>query len=369
MNSRYLSSIWALARAYAKRTFRDKTAMFFTFLFPLMFLLVFGSLNRGTDGITFNIAIINNSTSEFATQFNEELKKNELLEIDAGITSLDGVRQKMSEGELDSALELPADFGELSATGVPRGTLIVYYDEANPQSGQILGTIMQSTLSEINKNLTQTTPPFAVEQRSTATQSLNSFDYIFSGLLAFSLLSLGIFGVANSFPAEKKTGSLRRLRVAPIGASQLILANVLNYLLIGLISIAIMVVAGILIFDFTMRGNYLDFTVFSIFGIIMMFGFGLAIGGWAKNPNQSAPLTNIVAFPLMFLSGVFFPRFLMPEWLQSITAYLPLSPIVDGMRGITAEGKALLDLGPELAMMAVWTIVIYILAVKIFRWE
>lgn len=182
-------------------------------------------------------------------------------------------------------------------------------------------------------------------------------------------MSLGIFGLANSMPAEKKTGAFRRLRASPIGASQLVLANGIAYMVIGIINLVLMYVVALTMFDFTMRGDYLQLVIFAVLSIIVMFGFGLAIGGWAKNENQSAPLTNVVAFPLMFLSGVFFPRFLMPEWLQSITAFLPLTPIVDGLRFIMTEGRGLLELGPQFTILAFWTLLIYAIAFKVFRWE
>lgn len=101
----------------------------------------------------------------------------------------------------------------------------------------------------------------------------------------------------------------------------------------------------------------------------MMFGFGLAVGGWAKNENQAAPLTNLIAFPMMFLSGVFFPRFLMPEWLQGISAFLPLTPFIEGIRHIIVEGQTIFSQGPELALMLLWTVVIYTVAFRVFRWE
>ena len=130
-----------------------------------------------------------------------------------------------------------------------------------------------------------------------------------------------------------------------------------------------MFIVAMLVFGFQMNGNWLELLIFITLGILTMFGFGLAIGGWAKNENQSAALTNIVSFPLMFLSGVFFPRFLMPEWLQGITGFLPLTPIIDGLRMIMTEAKSLVDLGPELAVMGVWIVVIYVIAIKAFRWE
>jgi len=117
------------------------------------------------------------------------------------------------------------------------------------------------------------------------------------------------------------------------------------------------------------RGDYLSFVLIMIIGTLSMFGFGLAVSGWAKNENQAAPLANLVAFPMMFLSGVFFPRFVMPEWLQGITTYVPLTPVIDGTRQIITEGRTILEIGPELAIIGAWTVIVYTIAAKTFRWE
>lgn len=106
-----------------------------------------------------------------------------------------------------------------------------------------------------------------------------------------------------------------------------------------------------------------------ILGTTLLFGIGLAVGGWAKNENQAAPIAQLVTLPMMFLSGVFFPTFLMPEFLQKITQFIPLTPIIDSVRLIITEGKMVLDLGPQMAVMFGWLIVIYIIAFRVFRWE
>lgn len=366
---RYLTTTFKLGVALTKRFFRDPIALFFTFLFPLLFLFVFGSLFRGDSNIDFSVAVINRSETPFAQKFVEQAKQNKALEVKEDLTDLETAKVSMGRGEIDSILELPQDFGQLNEQGLPSGKLGVYFEESNPQTGQTLGSIMQQVLDDINTELTQQTDPFTVEQKSTKTANLTQFDYTFSGLLGFSILSLGIFGMATSFPMDKKAGILRRLRATPLRASQLISATALNYLVVGVLSIALMFAVGLTIFGLNMRGDYVALTVFILLGIILMFGFGLAIGGWAKNENQASPLSNLIAFPMMFLSGSFFPRFLMPEWLQNITTYLPLTPIIDGIRLIMTEGKTLLDLGPQLLIMGVWIIVIYFIAIKVFRWE
>lgn len=363
----YFSAIWILCVTLTKRWFRDPTALFFTFAFPLIFLFVFGALFRDSD-VSFKVAVINHSETQFATTFAEDLSKTEVFDVSKNI-GFEEAKEKMGRGELGSIIELPQNFGMSNERNQPQGSVVVYFEQSSPQTGQTVASVIQQTLDGINKEITQATDPLVVEQKPTETSSLTRFDYTFAGLVGFSIMSLAIFGMANGFPADKKTGALRRLRATPLKASQLILATALEYLLIGFLSIVAMFIVAMIFFDFQMRGNYITLLIYSLIGIFCMFGFGLAIGGWAKNENQSAPLSNLVAFPLMFLSGVFFPVFLMPEWLQDIARLLPLTPIIEGIRLVTTESASLLDLGSELLIIGVWTIVIYFLAFRVFRWE
>lgn len=365
---RYVVTVFTLGMSLFKRFLRDKTALFFTFLFPLLFLFVFGSLNKGSNNVNFDVAFINRSDTRFAQQFMAQAKQNKVFKF-KDVASLDEAKERMGRGEIDSIIELPKAFGQPNAQGVPSGSVVVYFEQASPDTGQTVAGIIDRALDGINQKLTGQADPLVVEQKATQTLNLSRFDYIFAGLLGFTMLSLGVFGMANGFPVEKKQGILRRLKATPLRATQLVGAVAIEYLLIALLSISLMFIVGLTVFHFNMRGDYLSFGIFVILSTLLMFGFGLLIGGWAKNENQAAPLSNLVAFPLMFLSGTFFPRFLMPEWLQNLTAYLPLTPIIDGLRYILTEGKALLDLGPELLIMAIWMIVVYTLAVKLFRWE
>jgi ABC-2 type transport system permease protein len=139
--------------------------------------------------------------------------------------------------------------------------------------------------------------------------------------------------------------------------------------IIGLVSLAVMFLVAISVFHLKMAGNPIELAVFLVFSIVVILGIGLAIGGWAHNERQAAPLSNIVTFPMMFLSGTFFPRFLMPEWLQNLSGFLPLTPVIDGIRLIITEGAHLTSLLPQLGIMAAWLVGIYIVAFRVFRWE
>lgn len=363
-----LYTVWAFFVINLRRVFRDKLALFFMFLFPLIFLFVFGSLNKGTSSISMNVAVINRSDSAFSKQFAKQLGKNKLLKVDNTITSFSAADQKMSRGEIEGTIELPPSFGDLK-NGIPTGQAIVHYTQNNEQAAQAVTSLLQAQFQGVNSKLVTTTTPFTVTSKQTNTHSLSSFDYTFTGLLGFSILGAGIFGPMNVFPELKKMGILRRLHTTPLRVWQYFLSTMMGQAITGLMSLAVMLVVAINVFDLKVVGNLFELAVFLAFGIIMVLGIGLALGGWAKNERQVAPLGNIIVFPMMFLTGVFFPRFLMPQWLQSVTTYMPLTPVVDGARMILTEGKGLLDLGSQLGIMAVWCVIIYFIAFRVFRWE
>jgi ABC-2 type transport system permease protein len=361
-------TVWVFFIINMRRLFRDRTALFFTFLFPLIFLFVFGGIFGHNSGTSFSVAIINESHSQFSQQFVQQAKKQKSLKIDKTVTNFSDANEKMGRGELDATIELPQNFGDIK-NGVPSGRAIVHYTENNQEAAQTLASVLQAEFQKINTRIVKSTTPFTVVTKQTNERSLSTFDYTFTGLLGFAILGAGIFGPMNVFPELKKMGILRRLHTTPLRVWQYFMSTMLGNAVIGLMSLGLMFVVAIALFHLKVVGNYIELAIFLAFGIVEILGIGLALGGWAKNERQVAPLGNIIVFPMMFLTGVFFPRFLMPEWLQRITTYMPLTPVIDGARLIATEGKSLIDLGPQLAIMAVWMIIIYAIAFRVFRWE
>ena len=388
----YWIGVYGQVRALQKRFMRDGTSLFFTFLFPLIFLLVFGVIfNNQTT--SFDVAIINHSKSEFAKRFVEQAKANKDTTLKVkDVKDMQEAREKLKHSELSGIIELPADFGEAkpaqavhgeaqqsgapqpgqgNAAGQarPSGTLRVLYAKGSEQSGNTLTAIMGQIVNGINKGMGQPEPPLKVAGQAVGDEQLKTFDYTFTGLLAFSLLSMGIFGLANQMPTEKQKGSYRRLRASPFTAGQLILAVGIHYTIVSLLSAAMMIVVGMSVFHFNMRGDWLLAVPFLTLSALLMVGFGLLIGGWAKNENQSAPLGNLVAFPMMFLSGTFFPSFMFPEWLRTLSQFIPMTPVTDGLRLIMTEHASLAEVLPYAGAVGLWILVVYVAAIKLFRWE
>lgn len=366
-----LFTVGVFARSSTRRFFRDRLALFFTVVFPLIFLFVFGSLNSGSgSNVSFNVAIINHSTSQFASDFVKQSEDSKVLKVNKDITTLDEAKDKMSRSEIDATIVLPENFGAIqNGKAYPSGEAEVVYTQNNQASASALTSVLNTQFGAINGNLVPTETPFTVKGTQLNENSLSAFDYTFAGLLGFAIIGMGIFGPVNVFPELKKMGILRRLSTTPLRVWQYFLATVIGQAAIGIVSFAALFIVAILVFHLEVVGNWFELLLFLIFGMVTILGIGLALGGWAQNERQAAPLSNIIVFPMMFLSGTFFPRFLMPDWLQNISAFLPLTPIIDGIRLIATEGKHFIDILPQIGLTGAWLVIIYVVAFRVFRWE
>jgi ABC-2 type transport system permease protein len=371
MSKKKFFTIWVFFLTNFKRLFRDKMALFFTFVFPLIFLFVFGFANKN-NGVSFHVALIKQGNSDFANKLVEDINTQKVLKIDDKATDLDKAKEKMKRGQLDATIILPADFGTVKdGQSSLSGQAQVIYTQNGTQAGQAVQSVLQSQyFAPANAQIVTTTTPFTAAPEQLNEKSLSSFDYAFAGLLGFAILGAGIFGPINIFPELKKQGILRRLHTTPLRVWQYFLSIMLGNAVVGLMTLAVMfAVAMSPLFHLKVAGNFLELAIFLVFSIVLILGIGLSIGGWAQNERQAAPLANIVVFPMMFLSGTFFPRFAMPVFLQNITSFFPLTPVIDGARLITTEGQHLSQLGPQLGIMAVWLVVVYFIAFRVFRWE
>ena len=364
-----LYTVLVFTKIGTKRFFRDRLAIFFVILFPLIFLFVFGSLVNGNSNISFKIAVLNESKSSFSKVFVNNLNKQKVYKIDHTITNLSEAKDKMQKSQIDATIILPKNFGNPNSNHIPSGKIEVLYTQNSQVAGQTLTTILQANLKVLNKKFVNVSVPFSVIPKQLTQKSLTAFDYTFSGLLGFSIMGVGIFAPINVFPELKKQGILRRLHTTPLKVWQYFLATMFAQAIVGVVSIAIQFLVALSIFHLQVDGNFLSILIYIILSIFMILGIGLAIGGWAKNERQAAPLANIIIFPMLFLSGTFFPQFEMPIWLQRISSFLPLTPVINGLRLLTTAGKNLTQIGPEIGLIFVWFVIIYAIAFRVFNWE
>jgi ABC-2 type transport system permease protein len=365
----YFQPIMTFTKSNLLRFFRDKTYIFFMLILPAMFLILFGMLYGNQTSVNFPAAIINSSDSEIAETIIEVMTSEDGLITQVEVADRAEAEEMLIRGEIVSIIEFPADFGQVNENGSITGEISVTSSMGSEQVGQTAAAVLSGITTEINTEITGQPPNFTISTQTLNREGLTNFDYVFAGLLGYTILTIGLIGIANILPGDKESGATKRLRATVATSSQLIIGYSLTFLAIGVLMFLIMIALGLFVFDFNMRGSWLTFSIFTIISTVMMLGFGLTIGGWAKNEAQASALANIAMFPMMFLSGVFFPLFMMPELVQTIAGFIPLTPIVEGIRLIITENYSLIDVAPQLGIIAIWGVVIYVVAIKTFRWE
>ncbi len=363
-----LGVLWALFVASAKMFVRNRAAVFFSLFLPLIIMLIFGVLNfEGSTSI--ELGIVDEARNEASADLIDGLGEFEYLVISTG--ARDAELAELEEGNRGFVLVIPPDYQP--PAGADTG-LVAYAATSDPALAQVaegllqqaVGSVMADSLGGSIPDTPARQPP--VDFESVESRDLGYIDFLVPGIVGMTIMQLGLFGVAFGFVQLKRTGALRRLFATPTSPAYFLSAQVLSRLIIGVAQVAILFGVGIW-FGLQMFGDYLSLLVVVLIGSAIFLAVGFAIAGWAKNEDQAAPVANLVSLPMMFLSGVFFPRDAMPDFLASITQFMPLTYVNEALRAIVNEGAGLLSLGPQLLGMGVWVVITFFLAVLLFRWE
>lgn len=364
---RTLTSLWSLTIASCKMYFRNRTGVFFTMFIPVVFISVFGLLSKG-DGPSLTVGLTDQSDTELSRSVVKTLNEVNYFKV-TQVSRPDG-EQQLGKGKIDLQVVIPDGFGDRSSDGSLKPSRVeTYFNQAKPQNGQTANLIIGQIVSGMNSQITGVPEVIGVRTQGVQTANLTTIDFILPGILAISIMQLGIFSVAFAFVSLKTTGALRRIQATPTHPMNFIFAQSITRLLVGIMQVILLTGLGIWLFNFHLNGSPAEFLFVALLGVVMFLGFGFTVAGAAKDENSAAPIANLITFPMLFLSGTFFPRDAFPTWLERITDFFPLTYLADALRRIANEGTHLTQLAPDLLGMTIWGIIIYIVAVRVFRWE
>jgi ABC-type multidrug transport system permease subunit len=194
-------------------------------------------------------------------------------------------------------------------------------------------------------------------------------DWLISGILAMNLMFSALFGVGFVIVRYRKNGVLKRLRATPLTAFEFLAAQVVSRLWL-LIAVSMLVFVGTDLFlDYRMYGSYLDLLIVFILGAICLISLGLLFAARIASEELAGGLLNLISWPMMFLSGVWFSLEGVNPWIQKLALLLPLTHVIDGARAIMIDGAGLLDIAPNLIVLLGMTALFLALGSWLFRWE
>ncbi len=354
-----------LLMANAKQFVREKAALFWTFLFPIFFILIFGAVFSGGDNISFNVGLVMEDNSVIAQNMSDAFGQVTAFKLTVG--QRDDELKALKDGDRRAVLIVEQGFGETIAMG-GTANISVYYDPTQTSSVQILLPIVQKVVDNIDRAMSGTTPRVQLNEQTLQSHKLRAIDYLVPGILAMSLMQLGLFAVAP-LVVDRENRVLKRLGATPLKRSTMIASTVVFNLIVAMMQAAIIIILARVVFHVPMMGNWLYLIGFIILGTLTFLSMGYMLSSFAKNQQTLMPLIMAVQFPMMFLSGIFFPLEMIPGFMRPIMDAMPLTYLGDSLRQIMVESSALHSHIINLAVLGGWFVVCLVLAVRFFKWE
>jgi ABC-2 type transport system permease protein len=350
-------SFKSLSRAMYLGFKRDRTALFFTILFPLMFLLIFGGIFGHQTTSKVKVLQIGKAPvlEQAVAQGGEEVGK--VMKVTRTSDRAAALR-KVEKGDADAAVE-------------QRGNqLVVHYSAADQvKSGTVRG-LMDSIVQSANQAATGKPPAYTMSAQQVEDDSLKAIQFFTPSLLGWALASAGVFGASQTLVTWRTKGILRRLQLSPAPIPTVFAARVAVSLAIALVQFVLfVVVAQLPMFGLQLSGAWWMAIPMVIAGVLAFLAIGMLIGAWAKTQETAQAVTQLIVLPMAFLGGSFFPLDAAPGWMKTLSYIFPLRYLNEGMLNVMGRGLGPMSAVPQIGILLGVALVGALIAVRLFRWE
>lgn len=411
-------------KAVTKNWLRSRSGLFFSIMFPILLLLVFGAVFGGMGGAsTYTLFIQNLDTSdgsntEISEVFVEALNSTETFSIDyIPIDVLDlrsyvrdvlgplggdirilviskGFQEDLLNGTLKVRVGITYDtlrsvyeqtevyLNETEKIVMNQGldqisqynasipaveaSLTLILDESDQSSAIVKGVVM-SVANAFNYELIGAENVVAFQEEPFTERQLRTIDFYLPGVISAFIMTNGIIAVTTNTTEFKRRGIIKRLSITPLGKMEWILGNVLSQTLLNLMLTGLIIVIGWLVFSVQAIPDF--YSIILIFlGSILFSGMGMLLSGLIKDVEAASAIGNAIAFPMMFLSGAYWPVEFMPDYMQSIAKILPLTYFSEGLRSAMIY-KYTEGIITNTLIVAILAVIFIILGSLMTRWK
>ena len=360
-----MNALLTLTVANIRSFVRDRAALFWTLAFPLIFVILFGSIFSGGDSVR-TIGFADEDATPASAQLKAAFAAAPNVELAEGVEA--DLLERMRKGEVSSVIVVPAGYGETVAAKAAPATLRVYTDPSQSAADGGTRQLVGFVLSQVNQQITGQAPAVVPGFESVQTNDLSFISYLVPSILGMSLMQLGVFS-AIPLVADREKLILKRLQATPLRRWQLVGSNVLTRLLIAVFQTVIIIAVGMFLYDVQVAGSWLMIGFLVLLGSLAFIALGYVIASFAPTEEAANGMTSVVQFPLMFLSGTFFPIDAMPDALKMVARAMPLTYLGDALRQTMVDGTPFSPLWICIAVLIGWLVVCFGIAARFFRWQ
>jgi len=335
----------AVFKARTMEFVRDRGTLIWNLVFPLVLVFGFAFAIPSGENSSFKIGTVGDVNLEELSQF----KKLEGVEFIA-YPEAEEAAEKLRRHQLDLVLD------------VPQKKLFVNHEA--PQSRFARDVFFMS----LNKPGSEESSATWLESEANGA-AIRYVDWLVPGVIAMNMMFSSLFGVGFVLVRYRKNGVLKRLKATPVSALTFISAQALSRLLIVTITAALVYSLSNVLLGFRMEGSYLLLLFVFVLGALSLISLGLIFATRFKSEELVNGILNLLTFPMILLSGVFFSLEGSPAFLQQAAKVLPLTQVIDSSRAIMLEGAGLIQILPALLYMAIFTFVCLLISAFLFKWE
>ena len=361
--------MFAITRSSLRAILRSPSSVIFGFAFPLIFILVFGFMGNNGMRMTFKIAV--DSRADTTNELYTALENNESIIINKySDSSL--LKKDLQSGKLAGIIDIQKNTSEK-----PPYIFTFKSTTSSNDKWPQFKALVESIINKVSNNKYPGRPIYAdfdfnFLRDIAVIRKYKTIDFILPGQLGFSLLASGVFGIAFTFFSLRNTLVLKRFFATPISRTYIILGEMFSRVTFQMLTAVVIILAGYYLFDFTLIygfETFIELLALSFIGLVVFMGMGFIVSGVAKNDNTIPPFANLITLPQFLICGTFFPIDVFPKWLQWIAQIMPLTHLNNALRDVAFNGNNLWDERWEVSILLLWGIVVYAIAVKVFKWE
>ncbi len=361
-----MKTLLQLYVASLKEFAREPMTLFWTLAFPILFILIFGLVFSGGDAPSYEIGLAAEDSGPAGQALAGAFGAVPIFEISEG--EREALIEQLRDGDLRAVIVIPEGLSSRVQAG-EMAQVETIYDPTNSTSAQIVLTIVREVVNSLDRELAGAPARLSVEGTPVTGKNATAIDFFLPGILGMSLMQLGLFGTAPALVQLREQQVLRRLGATPLPRTTILASQVMMRLTIGFVQMAIIMLIGVLGFGMDIQGSIPVLIGFVVLGALAFIAMGYLIAGVARTQDAVTGITSLLNFPMMFLSGIFFPIEVMPDWLRPVVHAIPLTYLGDALRQLIVDAPPTYSLGVDAGVLAAWLIVCAVLAICFFRWE
>ncbi|MCQ5375222.1 MAG: ABC transporter permease [Methanomassiliicoccales archaeon] len=363
MPNRILSTLISSVKMF----YRSKSSVFWTIAFPVILILIFGAIFSGGNGGKYNIHIQDLSDSQMSHKFIEALNQSEVINvIDVGKDV--NISEYIRENSPTAVLIIPSNFDSAFIPGATNNTTqLKLMIDPTSTSANVITSIVISVSDHFNLAIAQGGEIITLKRTDIASEQFNFIDFFLPGIIALTTMTTTIFWTVDIQSRYRENGIFKKLMTTPLTRMEWLATQILWQLVVVFISIATILVVGIALYDVELTLDPIAILII-ISSSALFSSMGMILARFIKEPETAGTAANAITFPMMFLSGTFFPLETMPEYLRAVAQVLPLTYVSDGLRDAMVYNN-IVGATNSLVVVVILAMIFFLIGVAVSRWK